>query len=128
MRWIDAAAATAARLIGAALLLASGFPATALAQTSPPDVPEGVTARYACAAGVRVEVAYINAADGASYAVVAHAEGLVPMKAGPTGSGVRYVALDGSGLVWHTKGDAGFLARDDAGVTMIAADCLAEAP
>ena len=45
------------------------------------------------------------------------------MKAGPTGSGVRYVSLDGTALVWHTKGDQGFLARDDADLTMIATDC-----
>lgn len=110
-----------------AALLVTALPAAALAEGPPPDVPEGVSARYACAGGARLEVAYINAGDGASYAVVAHAGRLVPMKAGPTGSGVRYVALDGSGLVWHTKGAAGFLARDDAGMTMLAADCTAEA-
>jgi membrane-bound inhibitor of C-type lysozyme len=126
MRWIDPAAEVVMRLIRAALL-ASALPATALAEEPPPDVPEGVSTRYTCADGARLEVAYINAADGASYAVVAHAGRLVPMKAGPTGSGVRYVALDGSGLVWHAKGGAGFLARDDAGVTVIAADCTAEA-
>jgi membrane-bound inhibitor of C-type lysozyme len=49
----------------------------------------------------------------------------VPMKAGPTGSGVRYLSLDGSELVWHSKGDTGFFAHDDAGETMIAQDCKA---
>ena len=58
--------------------------------------------------------------------MVAHDGTLVPMKAGPTGSGVRYLSLDGTKLVWHAKGDRGFLARDDAGQTMIAADCAAE--
>ena len=47
------------------------------------------------------------------------------MKAGPTGSGVRYLSLDASKLVWHTKGDQGFLAHDDADETMIASDCTA---
>ena len=50
------------------------------------------------------------------------------MKAGPTGSGVRYVSLDDSRLVWHTKGTQGFLARDDADQTMIATDCTARQP
>jgi membrane-bound inhibitor of C-type lysozyme len=111
-----------------AAVLASALAATAaLAEGTAPAVPEGLSARYACAGGARVEVAYINAADGASYAVVAHAGRLVPMKAGPTGSGVRYVALDGSGLVWHAKGVAGVLARDDADEAVLAADCAAEA-
>ena len=30
-----------------------------------------------------------------------------------------------SKLVWHTKGDQGFLAHDDADETMIASDCTA---
>ena len=42
---------------------------------------------------------------------------------GPTGSGVRYVSLDDTRLVWHTKGRDGFLAHDDAEETMIAANC-----
>ena len=50
---------------------------------------------------------------------------MIPMKAGPTGSGVRYLSLDDTNLVWHTKGDAGFLAHDDATMTMILADCAA---
>ena len=32
---------------------------------------------------------------------------IVPMKAGPTGSGVRYVSIGEPRLVWHVKGDAG---------------------
>jgi hypothetical protein len=48
------------------------------------------------------------------------------MKAGPTGSGVRYLSIGEPRLVWHTKGDQGFLARDDAAMTMIATDCTAE--
>lgn len=88
------------------------------------DVPEGLSASYACADGTRVAAAYINTPD-ASYAVVLHEGRLVPMKAGPTGSGVRYVSLPGiaPALVWHTKGAGAFLARDDAGETLIAQDC-----
>ena len=70
-------------------------------------------------------MAYINPPGGDSYAVVAYDGRLVPMKAGPTGSGVRYRSLDGTSLVWHTKGDEGFLAHDDADMTMIAGDCVA---
>jgi membrane-bound inhibitor of C-type lysozyme len=100
-----------------ALLLAT--PATAQ------DAPEGLSVAYACAGGSAVSVAYLNPPGGASYAVVLHDGALVPMKAGPTGSGVRYVSLDDTRLVWHTKGREGFLARDDAGETMIAPDCEA---
>ena len=88
-------------------------------------VPEGQTWRYACAGGDSVAVAYINPPGGASYAVVLHDGRLMPMKAGPTGSGVRYLSLDAEKLVWHTKGDQGFLAHDDADETMIATDCVA---
>jgi membrane-bound inhibitor of C-type lysozyme len=55
---------------------------------------------------------------------VLHDGTLVTMRAGPTGSGVRYVTLgDGEPLVWHTKGRDGFLARDDADETMLLQDC-----
>jgi membrane-bound inhibitor of C-type lysozyme len=107
------------RLAPTALALALAMPAAAQ------DVPEGIAARYACAGGVTVEAAYINTPDGASYAVVAHDGGLVPMKAGPTGSGVRYVSLPGIDppLVWHTKGADAFLAIDDAAEQMLVTDC-----
>ena len=88
-------------------------------------VPEGQSYSYRCAGGDTLSVAYINPPGGASYAVVLHDGALMPMKAGPTGSGVRYLSLDASKLVWHTKGDQGFLAHDDADETMIASDCTA---
>ena len=106
-----------------ATLLAAGLLVPAVAQ----GVPEGLSARYACAGGGTVEAAYINAPDGSSYAVVLHDGRLEPMKAGPAGSGVRYVSLAGDDpLVWHTKGAEAFLAKDDAGETMLAADCRTE--
>lgn len=89
------------------------------------QVAEGLTVAYRCEGGVAVTAAYINTPAGESYAVVLHDGTLTPMKAGPTGSGVRYVSLAGPGLVWHTKGDGGFLARDDAGETLVAGDCVA---
>ena len=89
------------------------------------DVPEGTSLQYACAGGAHLAVAYINPPGGDSYAVVGWDGRVIPMKAGPTGSGVRYLSLDDTNLVWHTKGDGGFLAHDDAAMTMILADCAA---
>jgi membrane-bound inhibitor of C-type lysozyme len=103
------------------LLPALALVLPALAQ----DVPEGSSLQYACSGGARFAVAYVNPPGGDSYAVVAWEGRAIPMKAGPTGSGVRYVSLDGTGLVWHVKGDEGFLARDDAAETMILTDCAA---
>ena len=39
---------------------------------------------------------------------------------------VRYVSIGEPKLVWHTKGDQGFLAHDDAAMTMILSDCAAD--
>jgi membrane-bound inhibitor of C-type lysozyme len=88
------------------------------------DAPTAFLATYICAGGARLEVAYLNPPGIASLAVVLHKGRLVPMQAGPTGSGVRYVTLgDGAPLVWHTKGKKGFLAREDAAETMQLTDC-----
>jgi membrane-bound inhibitor of C-type lysozyme len=102
------------------LLPALALVLPALAQ----DVPEALSLHYSCAGGARLAVAYINPPGGDSYAVVAWDGRAIPMKAGPTGSGVRYVSLDDTGLVWHVKGDEGFLARD-ADMSMLAEDCTA---
>ena len=59
------------------------------------DAPEGVSVTYDCAGGAVLQAAYINPPGGESYAVVAYDGRLIPMKSGPTGSGVRYVSLDG---------------------------------
>ena len=104
-----------------AVLAALALPAAALAQTA----PEGLVRHYTCAGGAHLAAAYINPPEGGSYAVVVFDGQMTPMKAGPTGSGVRYVSLTAPALVWHTKGDEGFLAHDDAGETMIATDCRA---
>jgi membrane-bound inhibitor of C-type lysozyme len=88
------------------------------------DAPEGLAAIYDCQGGAVLQAAYINVPGGPSYAVVAYDGQLVPMKSGPTGSGVRYVSLDRpEALVWHTKGDAGFLARD-ADMAMLLEGCV----
>ena len=96
----------------------------ALAAPAAGAAPTGLAATYVCAGGVVLQAAYINPPDDPGFAVVVHDGNLVPMQAGPTGSGVRYVALDGSGLVWHTKGDDGFLAHEQAGgQETLLADC-----
>ena len=107
------------------LVLALALAAPALAR----DVAPGFAVDYRCDGGVRLQVAYLNPAGGPSLAVVAYAGRLVPMQAGPTGSGVRYLAYDrASGLVWHSKGDAGFLARETAGGQTTLLDNCLEAP
>jgi membrane-bound inhibitor of C-type lysozyme len=104
-----------------ALMTALAFALPAAAQ----DVPEGTAVTYDCEGGGVMQVAYINPRSGESYAVVAYDGALIPMKSGPTGSGVRYASLDRpDALVWHTKGDEGFLARD-ADMAMLAEGCVA---
>jgi len=74
------------------------------------DVPEGLGATYVCAGGAVLRAAYLNPSPDVSLAVVDYGGRLIPMRAGPTGSGVRYVALEaGPGFVWHTKGNDGTL-------------------
>lgn len=106
------------------------IPATAallpvLLGAGPALADEGRSTAYVCSNGSHVLVAYINTAEGASYAAVVHDGRIIPMKAGPTGSGVRYVSIDDSHVIWHVKGDEGFLARDDAGETLLADACTA---
>ncbi len=108
------------RLVALPLLLA--LPAGAR------DVPEGLSQTYECQGGKTVRAAYINPPDGDSYSVVDFEGRLIPMKAGPTGSGVRYLSLgEPEALIWHTKGDEAFLARD-ADMTMLAEGCVARQP
>jgi membrane-bound inhibitor of C-type lysozyme len=103
------------------LLGLAALPAAAAAE----DAPEGLVVHYACAGGDNLAAGYVNPPGGASYAVIVRDGRMIPMKAGPTGSGVRYLSLDRSKLVWHVKGDQGFLARDDTDETMIATGCTA---
>jgi membrane-bound inhibitor of C-type lysozyme len=93
----------------AALPLALALAAPAGAQ----DAPAALSAAYLCDGGAVLPVAYVNPETGPSLAVIAWAGRLIPLRAGPTGSGVRYVAFDAAeGFVWHTKGDSGTLFRD----------------
>ncbi len=94
----------------------------ALADGAPPTRPYA----YVCDGGATLQVVYFSI-GGADYAVLGRDGQLASLKAGPTGSGVRYVSTDGSGLVWHVKGAQGFLARDDADETMLLTDCIEHA-
>jgi len=102
-----------------AVLAALALPAAAPAQTA----PEGLVQHYTCAGGAHLAAAYINPPEGGSYAVVVFDGQMTPTKAGLSGSGVRYVSIGEPKLVWHTKGNVGFLAHDDADETMILTDC-----
>lgn len=106
------------RLLPAALITITALAAHAAplhAQPAPALEVEALTRTYLCEEDAVVRVAYLNFPEGGSLAVVDFGGRLIPMRAGPTGSGVRYVALDPtSGLVWHTKGEEGLLA-DDSG-------------
>lgn len=86
---------------------------------------EAETIHYRCDDAARLPVAYVNTPTGDSYAVVVYDAKLSILKAGPSGSGVRYTSIDGSNLVWHVKGSEGFLARNDADETMILRNCKA---
>lgn len=92
---------------------------------APALAAEGETVHYRCDDDARLPVAYVNAPSGESYAVIVHDSKLDILKAGMSGSGVRYVSIDGSDLVWHVKGREGFLAQDDADETMILQNCKA---
>jgi membrane-bound inhibitor of C-type lysozyme len=106
------------------LALAALAAAAAVSPLRAEEVPEAITVSYGCDGGGRLEAAYVNPADSReSFAVLLHDGALVPMRAGPSGSGVRYVSIGDPRLVWHTKGNAGFLAHDDAEETMILKDC-----
>jgi membrane-bound inhibitor of C-type lysozyme len=106
------------------LALAALAAAIAASPLRAEEVPEAMTVSYACDGGGTLAAAYVNPADSKeSFAVLLHDGALVPMKAGPSGSGVRYVSIEEPRLVWHTKGNAGFLAHDDAEETMILKDC-----
>lgn len=89
----------------------------------PVSAAESLVTHYRCDDGARLPVAYVNAPSGDDYAVIVHDSRLEVLKAGLSGSGVRYVSIDGTGLVWHVKGAEGFLAKDDAGETMILQNC-----
>lgn len=102
---------TAIRQLAAVLALAAAPAATG--QT----VPEAQWANYACTGGAVVQVAYFDPPGGPSLAAVAWAGKLVPMRVGPSASGVRYIAFDEQeSYRWHVNGEEAmlvFLQADD---------------
>lgn len=89
---------------------------------------EVLTETYACARGVEVPAAYVNAADGS--AAILTVEGRqVALVAEPAASGARYGwPSGGSGYLWVTKGsEATLFWRDGAAgtETAILTDCRA---
>ena len=105
-------------------LAALAFPAAASAQA--PEAREAFVEHYTCEGGAHLAAAYINTPEGESYAVVVFDGKMTPMKVGISASGARYVSLTEPALVWHTKGNDGFLAHDDADETMIARSCVSK--
>lgn len=75
---------------------------------------------YVCERGVSLPVSFVNPPEGAGLAFMVVQDRLVAMRAAPTGSGVRYVALDEQvGYRLYTKGSEAF-------VRFLAADHTAE--
>ena len=65
---------------------------------------------YACDRGVQLPVSYINPSDEVGFAVMMVEGKLVTMRAAPTGSGVRYIALDEQDSYrLYTKGNEAFV-------------------
>ncbi|HSI50543.1 MAG TPA: MliC family protein [Ideonella sp.] len=89
---------------------------------------------YRCAAGKHLSAAYLNLRGGESFAVLSWQGRQEVLRAGPTGSGVRYAALPGAvpgaasaGLVWQTKGPEGILSQELGQATRtLAFDCKPE--
>lgn len=106
--------------------LALAFAAAAASADEP--VPPALWANYGCAGGGVLQVAYFNVDPQTSLAAIAWAGKVVPMRAGPTGSGVRYIAYDEQeSYRWHVKGDTGALlfqaADHDAEEQAILSEC-----
>ncbi|MBP7001148.1 MliC family protein [Amaricoccus sp.] len=113
-----------AALLAAPLLASAALPAAAQ------DAPPALSINYACEGGAELQVAYINPASGPSLAVVGWAGRLIPMRQGPSASGVRYIAFDEQrSYRWWSKGDEGFLvfmaADHEATEEPVLSDCRA---
>lgn len=79
---------------------------------APPEGPgfDSVNLVYRCTGGARLPVVYLNLQGGDAFATTYINGHLVLMKSGPTGSGARYVAVQGqAGYRWHVKGEVGSL-------------------
>ncbi|KTC40293.1 MAG: MliC family protein [Pseudomonas sp.] len=74
------------------------------AQVEQPSYQSQV-ARYQCEGKVRIDAAYLNIDNGASFATLYYKEQLIPMHIARSASGALYVADDEqNSFRWHTKG------------------------
>lgn len=110
--------------IAAALALSGG----AHAQTVTAPGFDSTSHVYRCTGGAKVPVVYLNLKDGNSFATLYVNGRLVLMRAGPTGSGASYSAVDEQfGYRWQTKGEVGNLyfraAGHTASETLVLQDC-----
>ena len=65
---------------------------------------------YVCADGATLEVSYLNASSGESFASFLYQGQMAVLENRPSGSGARYVDQDEQrGLRWHTQGNGGLL-------------------
>lgn len=106
----------------------AGAPPAAPAETPGFDTSSQV---YRCMGGAKLPVVYLNLQGGESFATTYVNGHLVLMRSGPTGSGARYVAVDGqAGYRWHVKGEVGSLffvgAEPGARETLVLQDCKAQ--
>ena len=97
---------------GAAWLALAATSAAAAQGTGSADAPgfDSSAQTYRCTGGARLPVVYLNIKGGDAFATMFVNGHLVLMLTGPTGSGARYIAVDGQpGYRWHVKGEVGNL-------------------
>lgn len=116
-----------------ACLAVAGSTSAAAQPAAPADAPALDTSSqvYRCMGGAKLPVVYLNLPGGDSFATTYVNGHLVLMRSGPTGSGARYVAVDGqAGYRWHVKGEIGSLfflgAEPGARETLVLQDCKAQ--
>ncbi|GGH25709.1 hypothetical protein GCM10010973_13030 [Cribrihabitans marinus] len=102
----------------------------AVAAPAAAQEPELVQVTYTCDRGVEVPVVFINTETGPGQAVMQIEGKLVALRAAPTGSGVRYVAVDEQDSYrLYTKGDVaiiGHLVADHTATeTVLFEECTA---
>lgn len=115
------------------LAAALALPVAAPAQTVTAPGFDSASRVYRCTGGARLPVVTLNLKDGESFAAIYVNGRLVLMRAGPTGSGANYVAVDEQlGYRWQTKGDVGSLffraAAPAASETLVLQGCKVQPP
>jgi len=112
-----------ARLLALLLLLPLG---AACAEEAIDETAEGMAGEtldasgpllsYLCESGAELQLAEVTLETGETLVFLFFDGDEIQMRAVPAASGTRYRALDpDTPLVWHSKGEEGFLAREEAG-------------